>query len=255
LTIKIPALSPEAHRAVLIGAAAITLASVVASEIATFFISLAFNLSAGVPAYVVAGVIPLFLASFGSYGQLKRLEQARTAYRELERNASTDWLTGSLNYPAFVAAASAAARIGTPGAMIVIDIDGLKSLNHKFGNDRGDEALCGVAKIIRANVTSSDLVGRIGGDAFGIYLRIASDQHAREIADAIREGVQDIAFASEEASQSLSVTIGVATAAGPTEFLRLFHLADEQLDIAKENGRNRIAITAVETERMDQAAA
>lgn len=255
MTIKIPALSREAHRNVLIGAASITLASVVASEVATLFISLAFNLGADVPAYVVAGIIPLFLASFGSYGQLTRLEQARTAYRELERNASTDWLTGSLNYPAFVSAASAAAKSGTPGAMIVIDIDGLKSLNHRFGNDRGDEALCSVASIIRANVTSSDLVGRIGGDAFGIYLRIASEEHAQQIAEAIREGVQDVAFSTEAASQTLSVTLGVATSAGPTEFLPLFHIADEQLDIAKENGRNRVAITAVAIEPKDRAAA
>lgn len=254
MTIKIPALTPEAHRSVVTGTVAITLASIAASVVATYFISLAFDLKADTPAYVVAGIIPLFLASFGSYWQLTRLEQIRAALRELERAASTDWLTGSLNYPAFTAAASAATRIGQPGAMIVVDIDGLKRLNHRFGNDRGDEALCAVAAIIRKSIGSTDLVGRIGGDAFGVYLRIATERHAREVAEAIREGVEDFAFSVEGTAHSLSVTIGVATADRPADFLQLFHRADQQLDVAKDNGRNRVAITAVEAVSAEQAA-
>lgn len=254
MTVHIPALSSEARRSVLIGTVAITLASVVASEVATLFISLAFGLNADLPAYIVSGVIPLFLAGVGSYMQLTRLEQVRAAYRELERAASTDWLTGSLNYPAFTKAASAAAKIGQPGAMIVVDIDGLKALNHQLGNTRGDEALCSVASIIRKSVSTTDFVGRIGGDSFGIYLRVATEEHAREVAEAIREGVQDIALAAEGASHNLAVTIGVATASGPVEFLKLFYLADKQLDIAKENGRNRVAITAAPIDMEARAA-
>lgn len=229
------------------GTAAITLASIAASEAVTFLISAAFGLAADLPAYLVSGIIPLLLAGPASYWQQTRLEQVRAAHRELEHAAATDWLTGSLNYPAFTAAASAASRIGQPGAMVVVDIDGLKSLNRTHGFERGDEALRGVAAIIRKSIGSTDLVGRIGGDAFGVYLRIATERHAREVAEAIREGVQDIALSTEGASGALSVTIGVATAGGPIDFLSLFHIADQQLDTAKENGRNRVAITAAET--------
>ncbi len=244
LTIAIPALSPEARRSVIIGTTAITLASVAVSEVATLFISLAFGLRADVPAYVISGIIPLFLAGLATYIQLTRLEQIRAAYRELERAATTDWLTGVLNYPAFTAAASDASQRGQPGAVIVIDIDGLKSLNHRFGNARGDQALQGLAAIIRKQVSSTDLVGRIGGDAFGVYLRIATVKHAQAVAEAIRSDVEAI---------DLSVTLGVATTAGPIEFAQLLHVADRQLDAAKENGRNRLAIAAAPTSEMRAA--
>ena len=237
------------------GTAGITVASIIASEVVTFLISIAFGIGADPPAYLVAGIIPLLLAGSGSYWQLTRLEQVRTAYRELEHAAATDWLTGSLNYPAFTAAASAASKIGQPGAMIVVDIDGLKSLNHAHGFDRGDEALRGVAGVIRRSIGSSDLVGRIGGDAFGVYLRIATERHAREVAEAIRESVHDIAFSTYGDSNTLWVTMVVGTVEGPFYFPKIFHLAYPQLDGEKEHGRNRVAITAAETVGRTQAAA
>lgn len=255
MSIEIPALSREAHRNVLTGTAAITLASIAGSELATFLISTAFGLNADVPAYIVSGVIPLILAGPGSYFQLKRLEQVKAAYRELERVASTDYLTGCLNRRVFTARTSAATRIGRPGALLVIDADGFKSINDRFGHHRGDEALRGIAEVIRLNVRDSDLVGRIGGEEFGIYLPDAGARHATAMAEAIREGVADISFAAEEAPHTLSVSVGIATVTAPIPFEDLFRVADAQLYAAKENGRNRVAITAVEADGNDRAAA
>jgi diguanylate cyclase len=255
LTIEIPALSSAAHRKVFIGAAAITLGSIAASELVTFLISHAFNLNADLPAYVVAGVIPLLLAGPSSYFQLKRLEQVREAYRELERVTSTDWLTGCLNRRAFTAAVSSAARVGRPGALLVIDADGFKSINDRFGHDRGDDALRRIVTVINENVGGSDLVGRLGGEEFGVYLRDATDRHASTIAEAIRERVADIAFASGDEAQALSISLGVVTVTEPIGFAELFRIAEAQLAAAKANGRNRVAITAAETAAGKRAAA
>ena len=243
LTIKIPALSPEARRSVWIGCLAITLASIAASEVVTFLISTIFTLHADVPAYLVSGVVPMLLAGPGSYFQLKRLEQIKDAYRELERVASTDWLTGCLNRRAFTAAASPATAIGRPSALLVIDVDGLKSINDSFGHDRGDEVVRTVASVIRARVDASDLVGRIDGEEFAVYLRVASERHAAEVAESIRTGVEAIVLQSADA-EALSVSVGMATIDSPIPFADLFRIADRQLRTAKANGRNRIAITA-----------
>jgi diguanylate cyclase len=255
LTVDIPALSAEAKRSVLIGTAAITLASVTASELVTFFISLAFGLNADTPAYLVAGVIPLFLAGIGSYSQLKRLEQVRAAYRELERVASTDWLTGVLNRQAFSTKATAASETGRPAAMLVVDADDLKTVNDRHGHEHGDDVLRRIAGAITANVATTDLVGRLGGEEFGVYLRVATESHAREVAGAIREAITDMAFAPGGTPEPLSVSIGIATADGSIPFLQLMRMAEQQLLAAKENGHNRISITAVPTEGKDRAAA
>lgn len=255
MTIQIPALSSEARRSVVVGTLAITSASVAASEVATLLISLAFGLNADVPAYLVSGIIPLFLAGIGSYIQLTRLEQVRAAYGELERMGSTDWLTGCLNFRAFTQKASAATETGSPGALLLVDVDGFKAINDQFGHERGDDVLSRIAAIVEAQIGSIDLVGRVGGDKFGIYLRVATERHARDVGEAIREGVTDIALTPEEAPYPLTVSIGIVTATAPIAFSVLLRIAERQLSLAKENGRNRVAITAAETDSRMRTAA
>jgi diguanylate cyclase len=255
LTTPIPPLAPEARRSVLIGTLAITLASVTASEVAMFFISLAFALDAGLPAYAVSGVIPLLVAGPGSYMQLKRLEQVRSAYRELARVSSADWLTGCLNFRAFTERTSIATEIGSPGALLLVDVDDFKTINDQYGHDKGDEVLRRIAALIDAQTGSSDLVGRIGGDKFGIYLRVATDRHAREVGEAIREGIADMAFVPEAVPHPLTASIGIVTATKPIQFRQLLRIGERQLCVAKENGRNRFAITAVDQDSESRAAA
>jgi len=244
LTIRIPALSTEARRSILISATAITLASVTASELVTLLAGIAFHLNPDVPAFLMAGFVPLLIAGPASYWQLKRLEQVRAAYRELERIASTDWLTGCLNRRAFTAAASLAAEIGRPSALLILDVDGLKSINDRFGHDRGDDVVRGVAAVIAEHLDSSDLVGRIDGEEFAVYLRVASEHHAANVAEAIRKGVEAVGLGTPETARLLSVSVGIATIDAPIAFSELFQIADRQLGAAKANGRNRVAITA-----------
>ena len=255
MTTRIPALSAEAQRSTLINAAAITLASVTASELVTLLVGYVFHLNPDVPAFLMAGLVPMVIAAPGSYWQLKRLEQVRAAYRELERVASTDELTGLRYRRAFTAAAARASEIGRPSAMLVIDADGLKSVNDRFGHQRGDDAVRSIAAVIAEHVDSSDIVGRIDGEEFAIYLRIASQRHAADVAEAIRGGVVAIGFGTPDTARLLSVSVGVATADRPIAFADLFRLADRQLHAAKANGRNRIAITAAEADSADRAAA
>lgn len=229
--------------------------SIVASELVTFCISLVFNLHADLPAYLVSGIVPLLLAGIGSYFQLKRLEQVREAYRELSRVASTDYLTGCLNRRAFTTAAGAAAKIGRPGALLVIDVDGFKSINDVFGHDRGDDVLRRIVTIINDSTGASDLVGRLGGEEFGVYLRDAGDRQATSIAETIREAVAGLALSPPDAPHTLSVSIGVATVAAPVGLSELLHLAESQLLAAKSNGRNRIAVTAAAASGVERSAA
>ena len=130
-----------------------------------------------------------------------RLEVGRLKARlnEAEDLADQDALTPLLNRRAFVRelrrVLTFAQRYGGPASLIYFDLDGFKAVNDRFGHAAGDEALKAVAERLTAHVRESDIVGRIGGDEFGVILvqadLSAALAKAASLADAIeREPVQ-----------------------------------------------------------------
>ncbi len=89
--------------------------------------------------------------------------------RELALAALTDGLTGLLNRRGFATAMTARLR-GRGGALVFIDLDGLKPLNDRIGHDAGDAALRGMADRLRVACGEWDLAGRLGGDEFCLWL-------------------------------------------------------------------------------------
>lgn len=101
----------------------------------------------------------------------ERVRLRRTA-EHLDTIAKTDMLTGLLNAHAFrLRCASSLARGEYSGALLFLDLNGFKPVNDRFGHAAGDHVLRQVARILRATVREGDLVGRLGGDEFGLWLR------------------------------------------------------------------------------------
>ncbi len=71
--------------------------------------------------------------------------------------------------------------------MLIIDADNFKSVNDRFGHDRGDEALITIAKSIKTMLRGPDLVGRLGGEEFGVFLPGATTEQAENVAERIRQ--------------------------------------------------------------------
>lgn len=243
MTTAIPAIPCAARHDVLKSTIAITLGSILASEAVTFGLSAMLDLRAGLPAFLMAGLIPALLAAPASYWQLLRMQQIRQAYRELERVASIDWLTSCLNRRAFNIAAQAACDAGR-GALLIVDADAFKEVNDTFGHEHGDDALRLVAAVLREGAGDAARVGRIGGEEFGIFVPDLTPPEALQLAEDLRRAVEAIAFAPEAAPHRLTVSIGVATSDAPAPFANLLHIADQQLYVAKRNGRNRVSIAA-----------
>lgn len=176
--------------------------------------------------------------------RVRRLnEDLRVAYAELDRVASTDDLTGIANRRAFFETASAAARRGGEDWLLLADIDHFKSINDRFGHERGDAYLTAVARTLRDAARPSDVVGRLGGEEFAVLLRGASRVDAQKIADGARADVASLTLTSED-GRAIATTLSIgltACMAGATLHDDLKR-ADDALYHAKRQGRDQVRL-------------
>ena len=193
-------------------------------------------------------IIPLVLAPPFFYYLLAKLRELAIAHHELMNVAATDSLTACLNRRAFTAIVEgyldrvAQKQVRAEGALLVIDVDHFKSVNDQYGHGRGDEALRMIADTIRETVREIDVVGRLGGEEFGVFLPGVTTELTSGIAERIRMAIHKTAFAPEGRPHPLSVSIGGAAFADETSFTELFRIADRHLYVAKNNGRDRVDI-------------
>jgi diguanylate cyclase len=193
-------------------------------------------------------LIPLLLAPPFFFFLLNKMRKLAIAHQELLTIASTDALTSLLNRRAFTAMVDVYLRrteeASTPsnGALLVIDVDHFKAINDSFGHDSGDEALKLIASTIAATVRETDLVGRMGGEEFCVFMPGQSSEHARVLAERIRSAINEAAFIARGQRHRLSVSVGGVVFDHGAPFRELYRGADEQLYSAKRTGRNCVEL-------------
>lgn len=124
-------------------------------------------------------------------------------------------------------------RYGDQGAMLFVDIDGLKVINDTHGHKAGDEALVRVSELLVSGVRSGDCVARLGGDEFGIILEHADEAIAAETAARLVERIAACDFTHEGAPLPLSVAIGVGLIAADDDAEAIMDRADEAMYLKK----------------------
>lgn len=203
-------------------------------------------------AIIVDVALPIVLAVPLLLFFTSKLRELAIAHKRLTIYASTDALTQVMNRAAFSTLVDAylsevrAAEDRAKGALLIIDADDFKAVNDRFGHDRGDEALVTIASSIKSMLRAPDLVGRLGGEEFGVFLPGATTEQAKSVAERIREQVNHANFSPAGAAHRLSVSVGGAVFEKELPFAELFRHADQQLYAAKRDGRNRVAIAPVE---------
>ena len=122
------------------------------------------------------------------------LQETRERLDEAERIADQDQLLPLLNRRAFIRELtrniSLVGRHGTPSSLIYFDLDDFKLINDAHGHAGGDAVLQHLASVLITNVRDSDVVGRLGGDEFGILLSHADQAQALRKADLLAEQVR-----------------------------------------------------------------
>ena len=164
---------------------------------------------------------------------------------QLEYQASYDELTGLLNRRAFEAQLEKAWETGSEGKrssyLMFMDLDQFKVVNDTSGHTAGDQLLRDVSQILRDNVRGRDVVGRLGGDEFGIILWECPTRVAKRIAESIRKSIEAYRFHWDVETYRIGVSIGGLPIDRETgDVSELQQLADAACYAAKEAGRNRV---------------
>jgi diguanylate cyclase (GGDEF)-like protein len=112
----------------------------------------------------------------------RELVTTQARLTELERLADEDSLAPISNRRAFLRSLARTVgyveRYGAACSLLYFDVNGLKSINDTRGHAAGDAALIHIAAVLRSNIRTSDIVGRLGGDEFGVLLTRANEAHA-----------------------------------------------------------------------------
>lgn len=158
---------------------------------------------------------------------------------ELERLSLTDSLTGLANRRAFEGEIgrriASLGRSGGQGVLMVIDLDNFKALNDSFGHAAGDRALAMLGTMLTTATRGHDVVARIGGDEFAIWLDGCTQSGAERVAMTLRQNIA----AQAVIDMGLSLSIGMAALRGPGDDLTaLFKRADAALYRVKRAGRD-----------------
>lgn len=178
---------------------------------------------------------------FGVALMVSSLSNERAEVR-LEKVAQTDTLTGVGNRR--WAMSMLPARLPVGSAIAQLDLDHFKHINDRFGHAAGDRVLVATADALRHQLRDSDLLARMGGEEFLVYLPDASASAASAIAQRLCGAVQHIRLSELGEDIPITVSIGLAcvTSAGGT-WADWLAAAGRALYDAKRAGRNRVVTT------------
>lgn len=164
----------------------------------------------------------------------------------LKAASATDPLTGLWNrrhlHARLAQEVRRASRYGNPLALLLVDLDRLKTINDQSGHNAGDTALRRVADCLRRTCRASDIPSRYGGDEFIVLVPGSRAEQALELAERILDAVR-----SDDPANPITVSIGVSdlNRAGSISADALRDSADRALYAAKAQGRDRAALAEI----------
>ncbi len=173
--------------------------------------------------------------------------QLRAKFDELSQLAARDLLTGLPNGQAFyeLAAIELNHAFGAqPMTLATIDVAGLQTVNYRFGYPSGDRMLSAIAQTIKQHVPRPDLVGRMGGTSFSVFLPNTTSESANAILQRVHNALDEQRRIS---SHPLTFFFSaVASSKPPKTIAELLHQADTQLDRMRGAKTDTIQVAALE---------
>lgn len=161
------------------------------------------------------------------------LEANARRLEELEAMADEDPLVAVLNRRAFerelARSISFARRYDAEASLIFIDLDNFKQINDEYGHGGGDEVLRRIGTLLTESVRQSDIVGRLGGDEFGVVLVQTREKLARTKMRSLLEQIAAMSVEFEGRRITVSASAGTAALGGDSDSADLIARADQEM--------------------------
>jgi diguanylate cyclase (GGDEF)-like protein/PAS domain S-box-containing protein len=186
--------------------------------------------------------------TIGAVLVVRDVTTTREISRRLEYQATHDTLTGLANRRQFERhielAIHEVAEDGRMHAMCYMDLDQFKVVNDTCGHYAGDKLLIELGRLIKSKTREQDIVGRLGGDEFGLLLHDVSLDQAAFYASEIRNSIRDYRYVVDDHAFEVGVSIGIVAIRPESGTLAdVFTAADVACYVAKDKGRNEIHVS------------
>jgi diguanylate cyclase (GGDEF)-like protein len=169
-------------------------------------------------------------------------------YRQLRNMMYRDSLTGLLNHATLKdrleKEINRASRQDEEDTLVfaMIDLDHFKSINDRYGHAAGDRVLKSLSQMLSRRLRMSDIVGRYGGEEFGVIFPRTTTADASHLMNELRENFSKICHRSGDAEFSVTFSCGIAAYPQYLTTEKLCATADQALYSAKNNGRNCVEL-------------
>ncbi|QJB56217.1 PAS domain S-box protein [Pseudodesulfovibrio sp. zrk46] len=178
---------------------------------------------------------------------IRDITERKRTEAKLRELATTDSLTGLFNRRRFMELSerefSRSSRYGRSLAMLMLDIDHFKNVNDTYGHDVGDQVLRSLSEIAIMALRKADILGRLGGEEFGVLLPETDLPAAQEVAERLRVSIERNVINTSAGPLNITVSIGVGIFNDATvNTQELLKRADIALYEAKQSGRNRVVV-------------
>jgi diguanylate cyclase (GGDEF)-like protein len=204
-------------------------------------------------AITIATVVCAIITPIISWYMFSLVIEINDLEKEMRQLATSDALTGLLTRRFFFEEArmiyNLALRENFTITAILLDFDGFKSINDRYGHDAGDNALRAFGEIVRKTSRKSDICGRLGGEEFAFLLSHTSIHQAIKYADRFQNEIRKTTIADDNGNDfHFSVSIGMVSShdAKVDKVEQLFSLADKALYDAKAKGRDQTIVYSSE---------
>jgi diguanylate cyclase (GGDEF)-like protein len=191
----------------------------------------------------------VFVSAVGAWLRERAQRDQFLLRRLLHNRAMSDPLTGIANRRGFeehaAAALSQARRERVPVTFALLDVDHFKRYNDRYGHQAGDIALARIASAIDGALRRSmDLVGRLGGEEFGLLLYDTAPEQAQERLERVANAIAElrIEHAASPTARQITVSMGAVAFDGAESAAELYRRADAALYAGKASGRNRVEL-------------
>lgn len=178
---------------------------------------------------------------------VRNITQTHLLEKKLKKLSETDELTGVLNRRAFLLELEREFEKQQQQkrhlVCLMIDIDHFKEINDMVGHLSGDEAIKHVAEICQKQIRSTDYIGRLGGEEFGVVLSNTNAIQAFDIAERIRTSIRSTACSVDEQEIFPTVSIGIAECSEEINSVKALLInADKAMYYSKRMGRDQVTI-------------